>query len=114
MEIRPKGVELSSKCGKVLRACPWGFHTGDCHAKQGQGEVCGVAMEIAAKITLKFSLIKRKKIKWPRIESSSELMCVDGAKPIEIAYSELLGWLKEIGWDRNEAYQAIPKQVNYT
>ena len=26
MEIRPKGVELSSKCGKVLRACPWGFH----------------------------------------------------------------------------------------
>lgn len=27
MEIRPKCVELGSKCGKVPRACPWGFHS---------------------------------------------------------------------------------------
>lgn len=87
------------------------FYTGDCHAKQGQGEVCGVAMEISAKVTLKFELIKGKVIKWPRIESPDELMCIGSAKPMEeaarIAYCELLGWLEELGWDRNEAYQAI-------
>ena len=86
-------------------------YTGDCHTKQGQGEVCGVAMEISAKVTLKFELLKGKAIKWPRIESPSELMCVGSTKPMEdaarIAYCELLGWLEEIGWDRNEAYQAI-------
>jgi acetamidase/formamidase len=87
------------------------FYTGDCHAKQGQGEVCGVAMEISARVTLKFDLIKQKAIKWPRIESRDELMCVGSARPMEdaarIAYSELLGWLEEIGWGRDEAYQAI-------
>jgi amidase len=87
------------------------FYTGDCHAKQGQGEVCGSALEISARVTLTFELIKNKVIKWPRIESPDELMCVGSAKPMEdaarIAYCELLEWLEELGWDRNEAYQAI-------
>ena len=68
-------------------------------------------MEITAKVTLKFDLIKHHKISWPRIESADELMCVGSAKPMEdaarIAYCELLGWLMELGWDRMEAYQAI-------
>ena len=87
------------------------FFTGDVHAKQGEGEVCGVAMEITAKVTLKFDLVKNHKILWPRIESPTELMCVGSAKPMEdaarIAYCELLGWLMELGWERLEAYQAI-------
>jgi acetamidase/formamidase len=68
-------------------------------------------MEISAKVTLEFELIKGKTIQWPRIESSDELMCVGSAKPMEdaarIAYSELLGWLVELGWNRDEAYRAI-------
>lgn len=87
------------------------FYTGDVHAKQGQGEVCGVAMEITAKVTLKFDVIKNQTIKWPRIESPTELMCVGSARPMEdaarIAYVELLEWLVELGWDKLEAYQAI-------
>lgn len=87
------------------------FFTGDVHAKQGEGEVCGVAMEITAKVTLKFDLIKGKALLWPRIESEKELMCVGSAKPMEdaarIAYCELLNWLVELGWDKLEAYQAI-------
>ena len=87
------------------------FFTGDCHAGQGDGELCGVALEITAKVTVTFDLIKRKAIAWPRIESPDELMTVGSARPMEdaarIAYTELIGWLEELGWDRWEAYQAL-------
>jgi len=87
------------------------FFTGDCHAKQGQGELCGVALEISAKVTLEFGLIKNKKIRWPRIESPDELMVVGSARPMEdaarIAYAELIEWMTEYGWDRLDAYQAL-------
>ncbi|MBS4206520.1 acetamidase/formamidase family protein [Bacillus sp. FJAT-50079] len=87
------------------------FFTGDCHAAQGEGELCGVALEISAKVTLKFDLIKNKKINWPRIESPTEFMTVGSARPMEdaarIAYAELIEWLEELGWDRLEAYQAL-------
>ncbi|HEX5416341.1 MAG TPA: acetamidase/formamidase family protein [Chloroflexota bacterium] len=87
------------------------FFTGDCHAGQGDGELCGVALEITAKVTLTFDLIKGNAIAWPRIESPDELMTVGSARPMEdaarIAYTELVGWLEELGWDRWEAYQAL-------
>ncbi len=87
------------------------FFTGDVHANQGQGELCGVALEISAKVTLEFDLIKGKSIKWPRIESPDELMVVGSARPMEdaarIAYAELIDWMTEYGWDRLDAYQAL-------
>jgi acetamidase/formamidase len=87
------------------------FFTGDCHANQGQGELCGVALEIAAKVTLKFEVIKNKKTTWPRIESPDEYMVVGSARPMEdaarIAYAELIEWMTELGWDRLDAYQAL-------
>ena len=47
----------------------------------------------------------------PRIESADELMVVGSARPMEdaarIAYTELVGWLEELGWDRWEAYEAL-------
>ena len=87
------------------------FFTGDCHAGQGQGELCGVALEITAKVTVTFDLIKQRPIAWPRIESPDELMTVGSARPMEdaarIAYTELIAWLVELGWDRLEAYEAL-------
>jgi acetamidase/formamidase len=87
------------------------FFTGDCHAGQGDGELCGVALEISAKATLQFDLIKQKPLAWPRIESPDAYMAVGSARPMEdasrIAYSELIVWLVEMGWDRWEAYQAL-------
>jgi acetamidase/formamidase len=87
------------------------FFTGDCHANQGEGELCGVALEISAKVTLRFELIKRKRIKWPRIESPDEYMVVGSARPMEdaarIAYAELIDWMTEFGWDSLDAYQAL-------
>lgn len=87
------------------------FFTGDCHAGQGDGELCGVALEIAAKVTLRFDLIKQYPLAWPRIESPDEFMAVGSARPMEdaarIAYAELIVWLQELGWDRWDAYQAL-------
>ena len=87
------------------------FFTGDCHAGQGQGELCGVALEITAKVTVTFDLIKGKAIAWPRIESAEELMTVGSARPMEdaarIAYAELIDWMIDLGWDKLEAYEAL-------
>lgn len=87
------------------------FFTGDIHAKQGEGELCGVALEISGKVTLKFDVIKNKKILWPRIESPTEFMTVGSARPMEdaarIAYAELVEWMVELGWEKFDAYQAL-------
>jgi acetamidase/formamidase len=87
-------------------------YTGDCHARQGQGELCGVAMEITSKITVVFDVIKDKAIEWPRIESDEAIMVVGSARPMEdaarIANTELILWLEhEYGYDRWDAYQLL-------
>ncbi len=88
------------------------FYTGDCHARQGQGELCGVALEITSKVTVVFDVIKDKAIEWPRIESSDKIMVVGSARPMEdaarIANTELILWLEEEhGFDRLDAYQLL-------
>ena len=87
------------------------FFTGDCHAIQGEGELCGTALEISARVKLKFEIIKDKNITWPRIESPDEYMVIGSARPMEdaarIAYAELIEWMTEYGWDRLDAYQAL-------
>jgi acetamidase/formamidase len=87
-------------------------YTGDCHARQGQGELCGVAMEITSKVTVVFDVIKEKAIEWPRIESDEAIMVVGSARPMEdaarIANTELILWLDhEYGYDRWDAYQLL-------
>ena len=87
-------------------------YTGDCHARQGQGELCGVAMEITSKVTVVFEVIKDTAIEWPRIESDEAIMVVGSARPMEdaarIANTELVLWLEhEYGYDRWDAYQLL-------
>jgi acetamidase/formamidase len=87
-------------------------YTGDCHARQGQGELCGVAMEITSKVTVVFEVIKDAAIEWPRIESDEAIMVVGSARPMEdaarIANTELVLWLEqEHGYDRWDAYQLL-------
>lgn len=88
------------------------LYTGDCHARQGQGELCGVALEITSKVTLVFDIIKGQEIEWPRIESDDAIMVVGSARPMEdaarIANTELILWLEqEYGYNRWDAYQLL-------
>ncbi|QDU59360.1 Acetamidase/Formamidase family protein [Planctomycetes bacterium Pan216] len=88
------------------------FFVGDAHARQGDGEITGVAAEMSARVTVTFSLLKERRIRWPRIETSDYLMTVGSARPLEdaarIAWKELIGWLvDDHGFDSLEAYHLL-------
>ena len=88
------------------------FYVGDAHAAQGQGELCGVALEIASVGVFRFEVIQGRAIAWPRIESRDRIMTVGSARPMEdaarIAYSELVRWMvAEYDFDTLDAYQLL-------
>jgi acetamidase/formamidase len=85
---------------------------GDVHAAQGDGEVCGVAVEVNALVTLRLDLIKDQSIGWPRIESPDEIMTVGSARPLEDAarhaFREMVKWMVEDhGWTLDDAYMFL-------
>lgn len=84
-------------------------YLGDCHATQGDGELCGTAVEIPATVTIQIDLIKNHRIAWPRLENETFIMTLGSARPLEdaarIAYRELIRWMvDDYGWDKYEAY----------
>ena len=46
------------------------FSIGDTHAAQGDGEVCGTAIESQMKVALRFGLVKQANLRFPRFETS--------------------------------------------
>jgi amidase len=85
---------------------------GDAHACQGDGEVCGVAMEFATVTTIRVDLVKGWAIEWPRLETDELIMAVGSARPLEdacrIAYRELIRWMvSDYGFDRWDAYMLL-------
>lgn len=85
------------------------LYLGDCHATQGDGELCGVAVEIPSTTTIQIDLIKNWPIAWPRLETEHTIMTIGSARPMEdaarIAYRELTRWLvADYGFDQTEAY----------
>jgi len=86
------------------------LYLGDVHAAQGDGEVCGSAVEIPARSTITIQLKKKAFIDWPRIESNDHIMAVGSARPMEdairIAFVELIRWLeRDYGVEQMDAYQ---------
>lgn len=85
------------------------LYLGDCHGTQGDGEICGVAIEIPSTTTIRVDVIKDWPIVWPRLETPDSIMCIGSARPLEdavrIAYRELVRWMvAECGYDKWEAY----------
>jgi acetamidase/formamidase len=88
------------------------FALGDVHATQGHGEVCGTGVEVPALVTVKLSVLKGKRIEWPRIESPDEIMTVCSARPLEdatrLAVRELVRWLvADFGLEEYDAYMLV-------
>ncbi|MCS7113673.1 MAG: acetamidase/formamidase family protein [Nitrososphaerota archaeon] len=83
------------------------LYVGDAHAVQGDGEISGTAVEMPAEITLKIDISERS-LRWPRIESEQEMMCVATTSAgrsfedaVRIAFLELATWIEErYGIDR--------------
>lgn len=85
---------------------------GDAHACQGDGEVCGTAVEYASRTTIHVDLIKAWQIDWPRLETEHLIMAIGSARPLEdatrIAYHELVLWMaKQYGYDQWDAYMML-------
>jgi acetamidase/formamidase len=85
------------------------LYLGDCHATQGDGELCGVAVEMPSTTTIHVDLIKGWTIAWPRLENDRFIMTIGSTRPMEdaarIAYRELIRWLvSDYGFEETEAY----------
>jgi amidase len=88
---------------------------GDGHCRQGEGEVCGTAVEAAMRTVVVVDLVKAGAAAapaWPRLESDEFLMSTGSARPLEDAYRvsqhDLVTWAAELaGWDRLDAYQLV-------
>ena len=85
---------------------------GDVHAAQGDGEVCGVALETTGEVTVKIEVVKGKSIEWPRLEDETHLMVAGSGRPlmdcIRTAQVELINWLvAEYGFEKWEAFQVL-------
>ncbi len=85
---------------------------GDAHACQGDGEVCGVAVEYPTTTTIRVDLIKNWAIEWPRLEREDFIMAIGSTRPLEdaarIAYRELIRWMvKDYRYDKWDAYMML-------
>ena len=85
---------------------------GDAHACQGDGEVCGTAVEYPSTTTIRVDVIKGWTLEWPRLEREDFIMTIGSARPLEdatrIAYRELVLWMEaEYGFDRWDAYMML-------
>lgn len=85
---------------------------GDVHAAQGDGEICGVALETTALVSLTIEVLKNKPVEWPRMEDATHIMVAGSARPlmdaVRIAHIQLIEWLvTDFGFDRWEALQVV-------
>ena len=89
------------------------FSLGDGHARQGEGETCGVAVECAMDTELVLDVLTdQPPTAWPRLESDDYLMTTGSARPLEdafrIAHTELVRWVAQLtGLSAMDAYQLV-------
>jgi acetamidase/formamidase len=92
------------------------FSLGDGHARQGEGETCGVAVETAMDTVVIVDLVKGVYTDWPRVESDTHLISTGSTKPLEdafrIAHADMTGWVgAELGLSPLDAYQLVTQTV---
>jgi amidase len=94
------------------------FFLGDGHARQGDGEVLGGAIETSLDVEFSVDLIKRKKINWPRLENQDFIMVLGSSRAInealQHATTELMRWLMEsYGFDERGASLLLGQAMEY-
>jgi len=92
------------------------FSLGDGHARQGEGETCGVAVECAMNTVVIVDVLKNHPCPWPRLESDTHIMSVGSARPLEdafrIAQHDLIQWVHtDYGIPVLDAYQLLSQAV---
>ncbi len=85
---------------------------GNGHARQGQSDAYGVAVETAMHTTLLVEVIKHAAPTTPRIETDQALMSIGCAQPLEVAYRisqhDLVRWASALtGLNLLDSYQLV-------
>ncbi len=78
---------------------------GDTHAAQGDGEVCGTAIETSSEVTLRVHLLKQRRLRFPMLEThpvslrSGRALVTTGIGPdlFQAARDATLGMVEEVG-----------------
>ena len=90
------------------------FALGDCHALQGDGELCGVGgIECRTHTTVTLGLAPRPAaMRWPRFEDASHIGVLACARPLEdafrLAVRELVAWMADdYGFTEPEALMLL-------
>ncbi len=91
---------------------------GDGHARQGDGEVVGNALEVSMDVEFSVDLIKGRSIGWPRLESDEHLMTLGSARPLlqalQHATTELQRWLmSDYGFDERGSSLLMGHAMEY-
>jgi len=94
------------------------FFLGDGHARQGDGEVVGSAIETSLDVEFSVDLVKRKKINWPRLENQDFIMVLGSSRAINEALqhstTELMRWLMDsYGFDERGASLLLGQGMEY-
>ncbi|MFF7976282.1 acetamidase/formamidase family protein [Streptomyces sp. NPDC007905] len=89
---------------------------GDGHARQGEGETRGVAVECAMNTVVIVDLLKDVVTPWRRMESDAHLISTGSARPLEDAFRisqlDLVQWLvRGYGFSELDAYQFATQAV---
>jgi acetamidase/formamidase len=89
---------------------------GDGHARQGEGETCGVAVETAMNTMIVVDLVKGRATPWPRLENDTYVMSAGSARPLEdafrIAQHDMVTWVAELcGLHPLDAYQLVTQAI---
>jgi amidase len=88
------------------------LYIGDGHAAMGDGEVAGSAIEVPLHVRLRVTVIKGKKIDWPRFENQNQIMTTGIYRPVDdalrIAFTELVQWIhSDYGLSELDAYELL-------
>ena len=90
------------------------LYVGDGHAAMGDGEIAGTAIEVPLRTRFQVSVLKGRKINWPRFENETSIMTVGAYRPVDdalrIAFTELVGWIHhDYGLSEMDAYELLTK-----
>jgi acetamidase/formamidase len=108
--------ELGPGCTVMLPVSVEGalFSLGDCHARQGDGELCGMgAIECRTYTTVVLDVARRPaSMRWPRFDDGSSIGVIACARPLEdafrLAVRDLVEWMVEdYDYDQAEALMLL-------
>jgi amidase len=88
------------------------LYLGDCHARQGDGELTAAALEMAARVTIEVDVERGDPAEGVLFEDGTHAAAVAVRAPLEeavlAAYGRLARWMERAhGWDRWEAWSLL-------